>query len=132
MSPSSTGPTYSSISLEKTQGCPARRRRSWFFLSRTPLTGWARVLGEGAVGGRARMATLAHQGPPPHPVEEARREELRARVAGERHELHDVKADDAAALGDGGDEIGDLEPAQAARLGCAHARTLGRIDDVEV
>src|SRR5262249_52819326 len=107
MSPSSTGPTYSSISLEKTQGWPARRRRSWFFLSRTPLTSlWEKRSGKRAVGSRTGMLALAHQGPSPHPVEKPRGQELRARVTRQRHELHDVEADDAAPARDGGHEIG--------------------------
>src|SRR5215831_3660400 len=133
MSPSSTGPMYSSISLEKTQGCPERRRRSWFFLSRAPLTELRPAAsGERAVGGRAGMAPLAHQGPPPHPVEETRGQELRARVAADRHELHDVEADDAVAPRHGRYEIGDLEPGETAGLGRAHARALRGVDHVEV
>src|SRR5215831_11348250 len=110
MSPSSTGPMYSSISLEKTQGWPERRRRPWFFLSRTPLTSRGLRSGERPVGGRTGMLPLAHQGPSPHRVEEPRGQELRARVTGNRHELHDVEADDAAAARDGGHEVRDLEP----------------------
>src|SRR6185312_11331445 len=101
---SSTAPTYSSISLENTQGCPMRKRRSWFLRRRTALTRERRS-GEGAVGSRTGMAALAHQGPAPHPVEQARRQELRARVAADRHQLHEVEADDAPPPRHGGDEI---------------------------